>query len=391
MDNWPAKKSLAILIGTLLYSTYSLADIVTQCSATNKGTKCVFSGTGSNLATLISQTLKNYPNNLTLIIKESNNLSPITISNANNITIRLAANVTLTAPVRTDTSWKNQNALITVAQVNNFVLKGANSSTSIIDGQGATWWNKVDTRPVLVDITGTSGVTIHSIQLRNSPKYNLHLVSTSDININNIVINAPADSPNTDGVNTHNIKNMTIDSIVVDNGDDGIAVNSDTGPSSDIKISNVTLIHGHGLSIGSQVYNPVFDMTVTNVTMQDAQYGLRIKTRCPGEDPAKCSQTKTASISNISYENVTMSGVHYPIYFDLDYGTTGHFSYVNLSSITYNNVVSTNSVHPASLICSKNNGCTNLVFNSINIDTNGNCQGINGGSYDKVVPCPFNH
>ncbi|WP_160160790.1 hypothetical protein [Legionella sainthelensi] len=56
MDNWPAKKSLAILIGTLLYSTYSLADIVTQCSATNKGTKCVFSGTGSNLATLISQT-----------------------------------------------------------------------------------------------------------------------------------------------------------------------------------------------------------------------------------------------------------------------------------------------------------------------------------------------
>ncbi|WP_115708991.1 glycosyl hydrolase family 28 protein [Legionella sainthelensi] len=250
------KKSLAILIGALLYSTYSLADIVPQCTATNTGTRCVFSGTGSNLATLISQTLKTYPNNLTLIIKESNNLSPITISNANNITIRLAANVTLTAPVRTDTSWKNQSALITVAQVNNFVLKGANSSTSIIDGQGATWWNKVDTRPVLVDITGTSGVTVHSIQLRNSPKYNLHLVSTSDININNIVINAPSDSPNTDGVNTHNIKNMTIDSIVVNNGDDGIAVNSDTGPSSDIKISNVTLINGHGLSIGSLVYNP---------------------------------------------------------------------------------------------------------------------------------------
>lgn len=81
----------------------------------------------------------------------------------------------------------------------------------------------------------------------------------------------------------------------------------------------------------------------------------------------------------------------YPLYFDLDYGTNGNYSYVNLSNITYSNVVATNSKNPASLICSENNGCTNIVFNSVNIDTNGNCQGINGGSYDKVVPCPFNH
>ncbi|CDZ78237.1 Endo-polygalacturonase precursor [Legionella massiliensis] len=384
------KTSLAVFVLASLGFNSASADIATQCKAVKKGTKCVFSGTGSNLTSLLNQALKNYPNNLTMVINNSNTLSPITISNANNITINLAANVTLTAPQRTDSSWKNQDALITVENSNNFVLKGKNATTSIIDGQGSTWWNKVSTRPVLLEIDGTSGITIKSIQLLNSPKYNVHLVSSNTININNIAVNAPADSPNTDGINSHNITNMTIDAIVVNNGDDGIAVNSDNGPSSDIQISNVTLINGHGLSIGSQVYNPVFNMTVNNVTMQNAQYGLRIKTRCPGEDPTKCPQTKSGSVSNLSYENVTMTGVHYPIYFDLNYGSD-KYSYVNLSNITYNNVVATKSVHPASLICSANNGCTNLVFGSVNIDTNGSCQGINGGSYNKVVPCSFNH
>ncbi|ARM35186.1 glycoside hydrolase family 28 [Legionella longbeachae] len=386
-----AKLSFVALIGTSFYSNSTLASIVTKCSPAKNGTKCVFSGTGSNLTDLMNKTIKQYPKDLTLIINQSNTLKPLTISNSNNITISLAANVTLKAPKRKDSSWKNQNALITVENSNNFILKGSSSSTSIIDGQGSTWWNQVNDRPVLVEINNTSGITVQFIELINSPKYNLHIVSSDNININNIAINAPADSPNTDGVNTHNISNMSIDTITVNNGDDGIAVNSDQGPSSAIRINNVTLINGHGLSIGSQVYNPVFDMTVNKVSFKNSSHGLRIKTRCPSEDPSKCPQTKTGSVSNISYENITMTGVVYPLYFDLDYGTNGNYSYVNLSNITYSNVVATNSKNPASLICSENNGCTNIVFNSVNIDTNGNCQGINGGSYDKVVPCPFNH
>jgi polygalacturonase len=224
-------------------------------------------------------------------------------------------------PVRTEpiSKWR-RTALIHADGVNDISITGAGT----IDGAGKVWWDISHksrvagdttgsgigfTRPQLVDIVDSTQIVFDGITLQNSPMYNIALFGSSYIAITNVKIHNPP-SPNTDGIDPFWSSHIKIDHVTWDTGDDCVAIKSglvERGepdiPSSDISITNSECMHGHGISIGSELAGGAHDITVDNVNFTGTDAGIRIKSnRGRGND-----------IYNLHYSNIKMTNVKIPI------------------------------------------------------------------------------
>jgi polygalacturonase len=103
-------------------------------------------------------------------------------------------------------------------------------------------------------------VRVEGVTIQNSPFWQLVPYYCDDVVIHNVRILAPYPSPNTDAVDPFSSSNVRIDHLYADTGDDNIAIKSGSidspggdDPSRNITISDCTFLHGHGLSIGSEI------------------------------------------------------------------------------------------------------------------------------------------
>ena len=191
-----------------------------------------------------------------------------------------------------------------------------------IDGQGQPWWDTVyiakakgialPLRPRLIEIDHSQHILIDSVTLQNSPMFHLCPQYCYDVNINHITILAPSNSPNTDGIDPAQCHHVRISYCKIDNGDDDIAIGAShndpswPGPAAntDIIISHCTFLHGHGCSIGSYTVGGVDSMLVDSCTFNGTTNGIRIKSE----------RGRGGNIRDLTYSNLTMTGVKYPIY-----------------------------------------------------------------------------
>jgi polygalacturonase len=183
------------------------------------------------------------------------------------------------------------------------------SGEGVIDGQGAVWWKtfrantNMTHRPYMVSFSHCERVEITGITLTNSPMFHLVPGRCTNVTIKGVTIIAPADSPNTDGIDPSG-SNFLIDGCTIDTGDDNIAVKP-AGKEKDqnYTITNCKFLHGHGMSIGSGSDGGIENMTVTNCTFNGTTSGIRIKT----------GRGKGGLVQNITYDHLTMTGVKIPI------------------------------------------------------------------------------
>jgi polygalacturonase len=151
---------------------------------------------------------------------------------------------------------------------------------------------------------------IHGVKLTNSPMFHLQLENCTDVTIENITIKSPATSPNTDGIDPSGW-NYLIRNCTIDTGDDNIVIKPSearTPGNKDYTITNCTLLHGHGMSIGSGTNGGVENVKVSNCTFDQTDSGIRIKSL----------RGRGGLLQNITYENLTMNKVKNPIYI-IDY------------------------------------------------------------------------
>lgn len=59
---------------------------------------------------------------------------------------------------------------------------------------------------------GSSDVTVTGITIQNSPQMHLKFDSCTNVQVFDISISSPGDSPNTDGIHLHNSQNVLIHS-----------------------------------------------------------------------------------------------------------------------------------------------------------------------------------
>jgi polygalacturonase len=139
-------------------------------------------------------------------------------------------------------------------------------------------------RPRLIVFDHCTHVLVEGVTIQNSPMWQLVPYYSEDVTIRNVRVLAPADSPNTDAIDPFSSSRVRIDHVFADVGDDDIAIKSGAAnspgpdqPSRDITITDCTFLHGHGLSIGSEVAGGARNIRAKRIHFRGTDNGIRIK------------------------------------------------------------------------------------------------------------------
>lgn len=225
----------------------------------------------------------------------------------------------------------------------------ANSSgvmgPGVIDGRGwarlardtVTWWEMAeqarDTKysqnnPRLIQTSRTNDFTLYNVTLRNSPNFHVVLERGDGITAWGVTINTPRGARNTDGIDPSGSQNVTITRSWIHTGDDNIAIKAGTnGGARNMTVSQSHFYNGHGVSIGSETDGGASRILVTDVTFVGTDNALRIKS----------NGSRGGLVDGVTYENVCVKDVKYPIYMDSHYSASPQLDGANIPQ--YRNVL----------------------------------------------------
>jgi polygalacturonase len=200
------------------------------------------------------------------------------------------------------------------------------SGGGVLDGQGHAWWQafekdeKMPHRPYLVKLSSVNRLHVHDITLKDSPMFHLVPDRCENVTIESVTITSPDEGAhNTDGIDPSG-SSILIRNCRISVGDDNIAVKAGAAFCRDITILDCAFGTGHGLSIGGQSTKGLDGMTVARCSFSGTTSGLRMKA-----DP-----TQGGLVQNVTYTDITMADVQYPIVFYSYYknvGNPGHKNY----------------------------------------------------------------
>jgi polygalacturonase len=180
-------------------------------------------------------------------------------------------------------------------------------------GQDVTWWDiskrakVMDTTysaPRLVAVTQSDDFTLYRITLRNSFNFHVGVNQTNGFTAWGVKFHTPKTARNTDGIDPSSSTNVTIVNCDIDTGDDDIAIKTGaTGQAAHMTIAHNHFYAGHGMSIGSGTSGGVNAIQVSDLTIDGADNGIRIKS----------DRSRGGLVENVSYENVCIRNVANPI------------------------------------------------------------------------------
>ncbi|CAL1386225.1 unnamed protein product [Linum trigynum] len=235
---------------------------------------------------------------------------------------------------------------------------------------------------------------ISHIRSLNSRNAHFQLFGSNKIRMHNLLIRAPGNSPNTDGIKIGASTDVHVTNSVIGTGDDCISI---LGKSSDIYVSQVLCGPGHGISVGSMGFydnnaenDVVTDVTVTDCTFRGTSDGVRIKT---------WATANAGLVRNLTFSNIHLDSVDNPIVIDQEYCPYPPCkqvpSRIRIEDVTYDNVWGTSRTAVAvKLNCSKMYGCKGLVLRDINmvqkngLDAVSFCSHAVGATHGVQKPSP---
>jgi polygalacturonase len=204
--------------------------------------------------------------------------------------------------------------LVSATNATNVAITGE----GVIDGNGETWWQMARAirdagilgtghpRPKLIIFDHCKHVRVEGVTIQNSPMWQLVPYYSDDVIIRNIKILAPARSPNTDAIDPFSSSHVVIDHVTADVGDDDVAIKSGPinspgpdDPSRDITITDCTFLHGHGLSIGSEIAGGAQNITAERIHFEGTDNGIRIK----------ANRDRGNDVSHLTFRDIGMKDV----------------------------------------------------------------------------------
>ncbi|KAJ9554423.1 hypothetical protein OSB04_018468 [Centaurea solstitialis] len=286
----------------------------------------------------------------------------------------------------------------------------------VIDGSGKKWWaasckkNKTNPcvgAPTAFTIEHSSAIKVKGLTFQNSQQMHFVISHCDSVRIYSVVVSAPEDSPNTDGIHLTGSTNVVIQNSKIGTGDDCISI---VNASTNIKMKNIYCGPGHGIRKSGKDNSTgiVSKVVVDTAFLKGTTNGLRIKTWQGG----------SGYVKGVRYQNVKMEDVANPIIIDQFYCDSPkscknqvqllssspdltkimelskelsesflHLktSAVEISQIMYLNVTgSSKSAAAMKFACSDTVPCNNIVLNNINLQR---LDGINYGFIQPSADC----
>jgi polygalacturonase len=217
-------------------------------------------------------------------------------------------------PAKTEFREPGLQSLVSATDSTNVSITGE----GVIDGAGETWWQMARAvknagvmgsdhpRPRLVVFDHCKHVLVEGVTIQNSPMWQLVPYYSDDVIIRNIKVLAPGRSPNTDAIDPFSSSNVRIDHVFADVGDDDIAIKSGAinspgpdSPSRDITIADCTFLHGHGLSIGSEIAGGAQNIRAERIHFQGTDNGIRVK----------ANRDRGNDVGHLSFKDIDMKEV----------------------------------------------------------------------------------
>ncbi|HWB83643.1 MAG TPA: pectinesterase family protein [Bryobacteraceae bacterium] len=180
-------------------------------------------------------------------------------------------------------------------------------------GQNVTWWDLSREAKVqdmaqsvtrILVVRQSDNFTLYRITLRNSPNFHVSVNQTNGFTAWGVKILTPKTARNTDGIDPTSSTNVTIEHCDISTGDDDVAIKTAaTGPSAHMTIAHNHFYTGHGMSIGSATAGGVSNIRVSDLSIDGADNGIRIKS----------DRSRGGLVQDVSYEDVCMRNVTNPI------------------------------------------------------------------------------
>lgn len=242
-----------------------------------------------------------------------------------NITLSIAKGTTLQGssnhadyPDKTEFRNPGKQALVSATNAHNLAIVGEGT----IDGAGESWWKEVRAigdkgimgegvvRPRLIVFDHCQHIRLEGVTFQNGPFWQIVPYYSDDIVMRNIRVLADIHSPNTDAIDPFASSNIVIDHVFADVGDDNIAIKSGQinspgpdSPSRNITITHCTFLHGHGISVGSEIAGGAQNIVADDIHFKGTDNGVRIK----------ANRDRGNDVSNVTFRNITMEDVRTPI------------------------------------------------------------------------------
>jgi polygalacturonase len=228
---------------------------------------------------------------------------------------------------------------ITVTGSNAAIMgtRGSGGAQGAINGRGdqdilgtsGSWWTlsavaKTDgedqNNPRLIEARGVSNFTVYDVDLINAPLFHIYFEGGSGLTVWGVRIKTPATARNTDGIDPDSTTNVTVNDSYISDGDDGIAIKTNSAAASNMTIENSHFYGTHGISIGSQTQYGVSNILVENNTVSGTDSsgnvssdnnGLRIKT----------TSSEGGTVNGVTYDNTCLTGVKHALEFNPFYSS----------------------------------------------------------------------
>lgn len=284
-------------------------------------------------------------------------------------------------PQKTELRMPDRQPLISAVNAENVAITGEGT----INGNGSSWWEEArrikdhgvlgnHPRPKLIILDHSRHIRIEGVTVENSPMWQIVPYYADDVTIRNVRILAPAHSPNTDAIDPFSSSNVVIDHVYSDVGDDNIAIKSGAinspgpdSPSRNITITDCTFMHGHGLSVGSEIAGGAQNIRAERIHFDGTDNGIRVK----------ANRDRGHDVSNLVFRDLTMNNVKNAIIISEYYPKvmppadnkpqpigrlTPHFH-----NITIENVKATNIHNAGAIVGLPESPVTDVVLNNVSI------------------------
>ncbi|MGA2270923.1 MAG: glycosyl hydrolase family 28 protein [Bryobacteraceae bacterium] len=184
-------------------------------------------------------------------------------------------------------------------------------------GKDVSWWDLAEQAraggaqncPRLIVLSGSDNFTLYRITLKNSGNFHVVYSGGNGFTAWGVIINTPGrNARNTDGIDPSGATNVTITHCYISTGDDNVAIKAG-GHCSHMTIAHNHFYAGHGMSIGSETYGGADTIRVTDLSIDGADNGLRIKS----------NSSRGGLVQGVVYSDVCIRNTRNPILMDSDY------------------------------------------------------------------------
>jgi polygalacturonase len=295
---------------------------------------------------------------------------------------------------------------ITVTGSNAAIMgtRGSGGGQGAINGRGdqailgtsGTWWDlaqaaktagQKQNNPRLIEARRVNNLVVYDVDLVNAPIFHLYFEGGNGLTVWGIRIKTPATARNTDGIDPDSATNVTVNDSYIQDGDDGIAIKTNSAAASNMTIENSHFYGTHGISIGSQTQFGVSNILVTNNTVSGIDSAGNVSTDNNGIR-IKTSSSEGGTVNQVTYDGTCLTGVRHALEFNPFYSTGNGSTTPYFTNIVVNGLKSVSSQSSAQSVIDGYNSShlLGLTLENVSLDaTSTSAEFASVGTYNTNI------